>query len=81
MTLCAMALTFLVKERRDHQEELPLLSARDLRDLIAVSLPRRQNTPNDVIDAIIHRHHIRHDDIIRRYRRQAERDGEGNPTK
>jgi SRSO17 transposase len=81
MTLCAMALTFLVKERQKHQEDLPLLSARDLRDLIAVSLPQRQNTPNDVIDAIIRRHHIRHDDIIRRYRRQAERDGAGNPTK
>ena len=81
MTLCAMALTFLVKERRELQKELPLLSARDLRDLIATSLPQRQNTPDDVIDAIIHRHHIRREDIVRRYRRQAERDGDGNPTK
>ena len=81
MTLCAMALAFLVKERREHQDILPLLSARDLRDLIAVSLPRRQNTPDEVIDAIIHRHQIRHDDIQRRYRRQAERAGEANPTK
>jgi SRSO17 transposase len=81
MTLCSMALAFLVKERRDRQDDLPLLSARDLRDLIAANLPRRQNTPDDVIDAIIKRHQIRHNDIKQRYRRQAERGGEGNPTK
>jgi SRSO17 transposase len=80
MTLCSLALEFLVDERINGQDDLPLLSARDLRELIAASLPTKQTNPEAAIDAIMLRHRRRSADIECRSRRQAA-EGARNPTK
>lgn len=68
--LTCMALVFLVEERLLHQDDLPLLSARDIRDLVASLLPRNDQDPDSVIASIAHRHRYRAEDINRRYAAQ-----------
>lgn len=64
--LTCMALVFLVEERLLHQDDLPLLTARDLRELIAALLPRNDQESDAVIRSIANRHRYRARDINRR---------------
>lgn len=78
MALVMMALLFLLRERQLQKEALPLLSARDVKILLAQVLPRNDQDPEEIIRQIEQRHRQRQAAINSAYRRQKEA---GNLTK
>ncbi len=78
MALVMMALLFLLRERQLQKEALPLLSARDVKILLAQVLPRNDQDPDEIIRQIEQRHRQRQAAIDSAYRRQREA---GNLTK
>lgn len=69
MALAMMALLFLLKERHLQEEVLPLLSARDVKILLAQFLPRRDQDPDELIRQMHVRHKQRQSAIDSAYRR------------
>jgi SRSO17 transposase len=59
MALVALAMLFILKERVEHEESAPLLSARDIVELLAFYLPRRRRTEAEVISDLVRRHEQR----------------------
>ena len=59
MALVSLAMLFLLKERVAHAETAPLLSARDIVELLAFYLPRRGGTEQEVLDDLVRRHRQR----------------------
>lgn len=59
MALVCLAMLFIVKERLLAQSDVPLLSARDVVELLAIYLPRRNRDPDDVLKQIRERHEKR----------------------
>lgn len=78
VALVMMALLFLLRERQLQKEALPLLSARDVKLLLAQTLPRNDQDPDDIIRQIEQRHRQRQAAIDSAYRRQND---SGNLTK
>jgi SRSO17 transposase len=78
MALVMMALLFLLRERQLQKKALPLLSARDVKVLLAQILPRNDQDPEEIIRQIEQRHRQRQAAIDSAYRRQKE---PGNLTK
>jgi SRSO17 transposase len=78
MALVMMALLFLLRERQLQRETLPLLSAGDVKVLLARLLPRRDQDPEEIIRQIEQRHRQRQAAIDSAYRRQK---ATGNLTK
>lgn len=78
VALVMMALLFLVRERQFQKEELPLLSAGDIKVLLARVLPRRDQDPEEIIRQIQRRHRQRQAAIDSAYQRQK---GNANLTK
>lgn len=70
MALVMMALLFLLRERQLQREKLPLLSAGDIKVLLARTLPRRDQDPEEIIRQIHQRHRQRQAAIDSAYRRQ-----------
>lgn len=70
MALVMMALLFLLRERQLQKEALPLLSAGDVKILLARVLPRNDQDPEDIIRQIEQRHRQRQTAIDSAYRRQ-----------
>ena len=68
--LVMMALLFLIRERQIQSETLPLLSAGDVKVLLARVLPRRDQTLEEIIRQIQLRHQQRQSAIDSAYRRQ-----------
>lgn len=66
-----MALLFLLRERQLQKEDLPLLSASDIKILLARILPSRHHDPEVVIQQIHARHRQRQSSIDSAYRRQS----------
>jgi len=66
MALCCLAHLFCLKERIGYKQEHPLLSARDIVELLAYYLPRRNRTEQGVLAAMQARHAARQKDIRRR---------------
>ena len=64
--LVSLAQLFLLKQRVLLSAELPLLSARDMVELLAFYLPRRPRTETEVIRQLQQRHAARQSDIDRR---------------
>lgn len=56
ITLCCLALLFALKERIAATDHTPLLSVRDIVELLAFYLPRRARDPDDVLAALTARH-------------------------
>lgn len=56
MTLCCLALLFTLKERIAYAEHIPLLSVRDIVELLAIYLPRRTRDPDAVLANLQARH-------------------------
>jgi hypothetical protein len=70
VALVMMALLFLLRERQLQKEALPLLSAGDIKVLLARVLPRRDQDPEEIIRQIQLRHQQRQAAIDSAYRRQ-----------
>jgi SRSO17 transposase len=56
MALVSMAMLFMLKERVGHAESAPMLSARDIVELLEYYLPRRGNKEDEVIGDLVTRH-------------------------
>lgn len=69
ITLACLALLFLLKERCGATVHTPLLSARDIVELLAIYLPRRPRTQLEVLRQIQLRHAARQRDLDNRQRR------------
>lgn len=59
MALVCLALMFTLKERIAHAQSVPLLSVRDIVELLEIYLPRRSRDPDDVLAAMSRRHQTR----------------------
>jgi len=57
--LVALAMLFILKERVEHEQSAPLLSARDIVELLAFYLPRRRRTEEEVVSDLVRRHEQR----------------------
>jgi SRSO17 transposase len=68
MTLVCMAMLFTLRERIDYKEDVPLLSVRDVVDMLAFYLPRQPRTATELINRMRQRHEARKRDIDRRSR-------------
>ena len=66
MALCCLAHLFCLKERIGYKESQPLLSVRDIVELLAYYLPRRGRTEGEVLAKMKARHAARAKDIRRR---------------
>ncbi len=66
MALVCMALLFVGKYQTEVADEAPLLSARDVTELLAFYLPRRNHTEAEVHEQIRKRHKKRQQDLDRR---------------
>jgi SRSO17 transposase len=69
MALVCLALLFLLRERCRAGKQLPLLSARDIVELLAIYLPRRPRDEKEVLRQMQHRHTARRRDLLNRRRR------------
>lgn len=56
MAMVSMAMLFVLKERISHVESAPLLSARDIVELLAYYLPRRGRKEKEVLGDLVRRH-------------------------
>jgi SRSO17 transposase len=59
MALVSLAMLFVLKERVSHAESVPLLSARDVVELLEFYLPRRGGTEAEVLADLVERHNAR----------------------
>ena len=73
VALVMMAMLFLLRERLEHEQALPLLSARDVKILLARFLPRRDVGFDELIRQMQVRHRQRQSAIDSAYRRQRRR--------
>lgn len=69
LTLVCLALLFLLKERCQAHKTTPLLSARDLVELLAIYLPRRPRDEAEVLRQMPQRHAARPRDLEHRRHR------------
>jgi SRSO17 transposase len=69
ITLSCLALLFLLKERSGASGHTPLLSARDIVELLALYLPRRPRDETEVLRQMQQRHAARQSDLDNRRRR------------
>ena len=66
IALVCLAMLFVLKERLLAAEHTPLLSARDIVELLAYYLPRRNRSEDQVFKSMQLRHNQRARDITRR---------------
>lgn len=71
MTLCCMALLFTLKERIAAADHTPLLSVRDIVELLAFYLPRRNTTQEELLSTLEKRHAARASAIKSARRRKS----------
>jgi hypothetical protein len=69
ITLVCLALLFLLQERVRTRRTLPLLSARDIVELLAFHLPRRPRSEAEILRQMRLRHRARQRDIDRHKRK------------
>lgn len=72
MALVCLALLFTLKERLAWSQNVPLLSVRDLVELLEFYLPRRSRDPADVLAAMTRRHQARQKAIDSAKKRKSE---------
>lgn len=80
VALVCLAQLFTLIERRLAKRSRPLLSVRDITELLEIYLPRRPRTEQEVLRKIARRHRARENDIARR-RKTARRRPESILTK
>lgn len=69
MTLVCLAMLFLLQERCRAKQHTPLLSARDIVELLEIYLPRRPRDEAEVLQQMRRRHAARQRDLNNRRRR------------
>lgn len=69
MAMCMMAQAYVLTEKKEHQKDMPLLSAYDIRQVIMETYIRKDNEYEQVEAQIKYRHHQRQSDILRRNRK------------
>ncbi len=72
MAMVALAMLFLLKERVEHEDGAPLLSARDIVELLAFYLPRRRRKEEEIISDLVRRHKQREEATKGHARRQKQ---------
>ena len=65
MAMCMMAQAYILTEKINHQKEMPLLSAYDIRQVIMRTYIRKDNEYEEVLNQIQYRHQQRIKDIKR----------------
>ncbi len=80
VALVSLALLFTLIERRLAKDTRPLLSVRDLTELLEIYLPRRPRTEEEVLRKIARRHRARERDL-RRHQKTTRRAGKTILTK
>ena len=73
-TMVCLALLFTLKERLAHAAEVPLLSVRDIVELLESYLPRRSRDPEAVLAALARRHQARKKTIDHARKKRGEYD-------
>ena len=73
MTLVCLALLFITKERLLAHEHTPLLSARDITEMLAFYLPRRDRSEEEIFRVMRARHELRARDLDAARRGQHKR--------
>lgn len=73
MALVSLAMLFVLKERIAHASSAPLLSARDVVELLRFYLPRRGATEKEVLDELVRRHEQRRQASISHANRRRQR--------
>jgi len=73
MALVSLAMLFVLKERVAHSSSAPLLSARDIVELLAYYLPRRGGTEAEILESLVTRHVQRLNATAGHARRQRQR--------
>lgn len=68
MALTCLAMIFMVREKRRNHQKYPLLSCRDIVELLDYYLPRRNRDEHEVHEQLKKRHAARQRDIDRRKR-------------
>lgn len=71
MSLVAIALMFLAKERLANRETAKLLSCRDVVEMLRHRLPAKIDSEDDLVASIVERHERRRQAMESAYRRQA----------
>ena len=71
MALVMMAMVFLLMEKIENQKETPLLTGRDINDLLTFYFYKGLPTEDEIIRRIMARHKKRQSDIANRIRRRA----------
>lgn len=66
MAMCMMAQAYILTEKKGHEEEMPLLSAYDIRQVIMQTFIRKDNEYEEVEAQIKYRHTQRHNDFLRK---------------
>ena len=69
MAMCMMAQAYVLAEKKELQQEMPLLSAYDIRQVIMQTYIRKDNDYQQIEAQIRFRHKQRQDDILRRNRK------------
>jgi SRSO17 transposase len=70
MTMVMLAMLFMLEVRREHKEELSLLSCHDIVEVLRVVLPRGNATFEEITRQIEERHRRRQASIVAAYARQ-----------
>jgi SRSO17 transposase len=70
LALVCLAMLFILKERVLAADDIPLLSARDIVELLTYYLPRRNRSEDEVLRCLHLRHELRQRDIQRRKKEQ-----------
>ena len=81
MALVALATVFMLREKTENQESHPLLSYRDITELLDYYLPRRSRDEDEVHQQIKTRHEARQRDLDRRRRHKTGLPRQPNITK
>ncbi len=81
MALVALATVFMMREKAENKETHPLLSYRDITELLDYYLPRRSRDEHEVHAQIEARHYARQRDLDRRKRHKTGLAREPNLTK
>ena len=65
ITLTIMALHYMLEQKILHEEHIPLLSCPDIKFFLAMNLPRKASSEQQVWELIVKRHELRQKDLDR----------------